>query len=107
MKKTTEFDLESAIMTVWATCDDLKLFSEAYYDGERIMTVDEAFNHMEGIRCMLELRMEKLYDTYKRKFELDQYCTDPVKLAERDKFFKTFKTEAFTTKKKGNKKWAK
>jgi hypothetical protein len=61
--------------------------------------VDEAFNHMEGIRCMLELRMEKLYDTYKRKFELDQYCIDPVKLAEREKFLKTF-----TTKKKGSKK---
>jgi hypothetical protein len=30
-----------------------------------------------------------------------------VKLAEREKFFKTFKTEAFTTKKKGSKKWAK
>jgi hypothetical protein len=28
--------------------------------------------------------MEKLMDTYSRKFELDQYCTDPVKLAARD-----------------------
>jgi hypothetical protein len=104
MNNDSKIDLEQAIMVVWATADDLKLFSEAYYDGERIMTVDETFNHLEGIRCMLELRMEKLYDTYKRKFELDQYCTDPVKLAEREKFFKTFKTEAFTTKKKGSKK---
>ena len=91
MNNDTRIDLEQAIMTVWATCDDLKLFSEAYYDGERIMTVDEAFNHMEGIRCMLELRMEKLYDTYKRKFELDQYCTDPEKLAAREALFKSKK----------------
>ena len=104
MNKTSEFDLETAIMTVWATCDDLKLFAEAYYDGPREMTIDEAFGHIDGIRGLLELRMEKLYDTYKRKFELDQYCIDPVKLAEREKFLKTFKTEAFTTKKKGSKK---
>jgi hypothetical protein len=104
MNNDSKIDLEQAIMTVWSTADDLKLFSEAYYDGERVMTVDETFNHMEGIRCMLELRMEKLYDTYKRKFELDQYCTDPVKLAQREAFLNNFKTEAFATKKKGSKK---
>jgi hypothetical protein len=97
----TKIDLEQAIMVVWSTADDLKLFSEAYYDGERIMTVDEAFNHMEGIRCMLELRMEKLYDTYKRKFELDQYCTDPERLARREDFFNLLETKP---KKKGSKK---
>ena len=101
MNNDTRIDLEQAIMTVWSTADDLKLFSEAYYDGERIMTVDEAFNHMEGIRCMLELRMEKLYDTYKRKFELDQYCTDPEKLAARDYFYNTMEIKP---KKKGSKK---
>lgn len=97
-------DLEQAIMTVWSTADDLKLFSEAYYDGPREMTIDETYNHVAGIICMLELRMEKLYDTYKRKFEIDQYCTDPVKLAQREAFINNFKTEPFTTKKKGKKK---
>jgi hypothetical protein len=100
MNNDTKIDLEQAIMTVWSTADDLKLFSEAYYDGERIMTVDEAFNHMEGIRCMLELRMEKLYDTYKRKFELDQYCTDPEKLAARDYFYNTMEIKLKKGKKK-------
>jgi hypothetical protein len=88
MNPDTRIDLETAIMAVWATCDDLKLFAEAYYDGERIMTLDETFGHIDGIRGLLELRMEKLYDTYKRKFELDQYCTDPEKLAAREKLFK-------------------
>jgi hypothetical protein len=101
MKQTTEFDLETAIMTVWATCEDLKLFSEAYYDGPREMTVDEAFGHIDGIRGLLELRMEKLYDTYKRKFELDQYCTDPERLARREDFFNLLETKP---KKKGSKK---
>jgi hypothetical protein len=96
----TKIDLETAIMAVWATCDDLKLFSEAYYDGPREMTVDEAFGHIDGIRGLLELRMEKLFDTYKRKFELDQYCTDPEKLAARDNYFE----KLVLNKKKGKKK---
>jgi len=101
MNNDTRIDLETAIMTVWATCDDLKLFAEAYYDGPREMTVDEAFGHIDGIRGLLELRMEKLYDTYKRKFELDQYCTDPEKLAARDYFYNTMEIKP---KKKGSKK---
>ncbi len=96
----TRVDLESAIMTVWSTCDDLKLFAEAYYDGERVMAIDEAFGHIDGIRGLLELRIEKLYDTYKRKFELDQYCTDPEKLAAREAMFDLIGKP----KKKGSKK---
>jgi hypothetical protein len=41
------------------------------------------------------MRMEALMDTYCRKFELDQYCTDPEKLAKREQLF---------TPKKGKKK---
>ena len=66
MNNDTSIDLETAIMAVWATCEDLKLFAEAYYDAERVMTVDETFGHLDGIRGLLELRMEKLYDTYNR-----------------------------------------
>ena len=101
MNNDTSIDLETAIMAVWATCEDLKLFSEAYYDGPREMTVDEAFGHIDGIRGLLELRMEKLYDTYKRKFELDQYCTDPERLARREDFFNLLESKP---KKKGSKK---
>ncbi len=100
MNNDTSIDLETAIMAVWATCEDLKLFAEAYYDAERVMTVDETFGHLDGIRGLLELRMEKLYDTYKRKFELDQYCTDPEKLAAREDIFNLLGSK----KKKGKKK---
>jgi hypothetical protein len=91
-----QVDLESAIMAVWQTVDDLQLFTEFYYDGPKEMTVDEVYNHVEGIRAILNLRMEKLWDQYRRKFELDQYCTDPEKLALREKLIKQLK--------KGNKK---
>jgi hypothetical protein len=94
------YDLEQAIMAVWATCDDLKLFTEEYYDGEAIMTIDETFNYVEGIRGLLELRMRKLYDLYKRQFELDQYCTDPEKLAAREKFISQLTKPKKESKKK-------
>lgn len=95
-------DLESAVTLMYQTSDDLELFLQQYYDGPKIMTVDEVFGIVDGIRAMHLLRVEKLYDTYKQKFELDQYCTDPKKLAEREKFYElmAFKPE----KKKGKKK---
>ena len=96
-------DLEQAIMAVWSTVEDLKLFGEFYYDGPQEMTVDETFNHIEGICTMLDLRMQKLYDTYERKFELNQYCTDPVVLARREEFLNNV-DEVFKAEKKGKKK---
>jgi hypothetical protein len=101
MNPDTKIDLEQAIMVVWATCDDLKLFADAYYGGEREMTIDEAFGHIDGIRGLLELRLEKLYDTYKQKFELDQYCTDPETLEKREYFYASL---GLKPKKKGSKK---
>jgi len=96
---STRYDLEQAIMAIWSTCDDLKLFAEEYYDGKQIMTIDETFGHIDGIRGMLELRCRKAFDCYKRHEELDEYCTDPVKLKEREKLL-----GLLDPKKKGKKK---
>jgi hypothetical protein len=89
-------DLESPMMQVLQTADDLKLFGTTYYDGPNEMTLDEVYNHIEGIRAMFVLRWEHMYDQYLRKMELDQYCTDPDKLLARE--------ELFNFKKKGSKK---
>ena len=96
-------DLETAIMAVWATNEDLKLFAEQYYDGPKEMTVDEAYNHIEGIRCMFDLRMNKLWEMYERKFELNQYCTNPEALAKREEFLGDV-AELFNKQKKASKK---
>jgi hypothetical protein len=55
------------------------------------MTEDEVGNALWGIKILHEMRMEKLMDTYCRKFELNQYCTDPDKLAAREQVFTTIK----------------
>jgi hypothetical protein len=52
------------------------------------MTEDDVANALWGIKVLHDMRMEKLMDTYCRKMELDQYCTDPEKLAAREQLFK-------------------
>ena len=102
MKKYTYCDLEQAIYNAWQTMDDLKLFAEEYYDGPQEMTVDEAFNYMEGIRVIGELKFRKLMDMMCRVHELNEYCTDPEKLARRDEVFESVFN--IPKKKKGSKK---
>jgi hypothetical protein len=83
-----KIDLESAIMLAWQTSEDIDLLFKHHGDAPRPMTEDEVGNALLGIKILHDMRMEALMDTYCRKMELDQYCTDPVKLAEREKFFK-------------------
>jgi hypothetical protein len=80
-------DLESAIMLAWQTSEDLDLLFRHHGDHPVPMTEDEVGNVLLGIKVLHDLRMEKLMDTYCRKFELNQYCTDPKKLEARENYF--------------------
>jgi hypothetical protein len=91
-------DLESAIMLAWQTSEDLDLLFRHHGDHPVPMTEDEVGNVLLGIKVLHDLRMEKLMDTYCRKFELNQYCTDPKKLEARENYFEKI------ILKKGNKK---
>ena len=84
MKKYTHFDLEDAIYKVWQTSDDLESFFKFHGDAEKPMTEDEVGNALWGIKVLHDMRMEKLMDTYCRKMELNEYCTDERKLAARE-----------------------
>ena len=92
----SKVDLESAIMLAWQTGDDIDLLYKHHGDAPKPMSDDEVANALLGIKVLHDMRMEALMDTYCRKFELDQYCTDPVKLAAREVMF--------PIKKKGKKK---
>jgi hypothetical protein len=81
-------DLESAIMLAWQTSEDIDLLFKHHGDHPVPMTEDEVSNVLLGIKVLHDMRMAKLMDTYCRKFELNQYCTDPEKLAVRDALFK-------------------
>ena len=87
MKKYTHFDLEDAIYKVWQTADDLETFFQYHGDAERPMTEDEVANTLLGLKQLHEMRCWQLMDMSARVFELNQYCTDPVKLAKRNEVF--------------------
>ena len=99
-------DLEDAITNVWAIKEDIELLIWRYIDHPAVMTEDEMWNYLAGLASVLDLRCEKLWDTYCRKFELDAYAT-PEKIAYRDEFLKGIvKAEAKAdkaTKKKAKK----
>lgn len=77
-------DLEDAIMATWQTSQDLDLIYNSILDK----SVDEMANALLGIKCLHEMRMEQLYDAYKREFKLDEYCTNEKTLKNREKVLK-------------------
>jgi hypothetical protein len=84
MKKYTYIDLEDAIYKAWQTSDDLEVFFKFHGDAERPMTEDEVANTLLGLKQLHDMRCWQLMDMLTRVFELNQYCTDPEKLAARD-----------------------
>ena len=87
MKKYTHFDLEDAIYKVWQTADDIETLYKYHGDAEKPMTEDEVANALIGLKQLHEMRCWQLMDMSARVFELNQYCTDPVKLAAREELF--------------------
>ena len=81
-------DLEDAIYLAWQTSADLELFYKHHGDHPTPMTEDEVSNMIYAMKQLHDMRMEKLFDTYKREFKLDEYTTDPVKLSERARLMK-------------------
>ena len=93
-------DLESPIMLMWQTSDDIELLYKHYSDAKKPMTEDEVANALLGIKALHDMRCAALLDTYTRKFELDEYCTDPEKLAARDDWFDNILNEVKTKRTK-------
>ena len=66
--------MEDKIMRVWATSDDLEDFITHYYEGTKHMTDDEVFNVVWGIKELHDIRMQQLFEAFKRAFQLDEYA---------------------------------
>lgn len=86
MKEYTYIDLEDAIYKVWQTSDDLEVFFKHHGDAKKPMTEDEVANTLLGLKQLHDMRCWQLMDMMCRVFELNQYCTDPAKLAAREQF---------------------
>lgn len=68
------FDLETAIINLHSTADDINLLAEAVLEGE--MTPDDIANTLIGISALTHLRADKAFEAYKATFKLDEYRED-------------------------------
>lgn len=62
MSKLVEMDQD--IMRLWSTTDDLDLLLDAVCN--QTMTTDDIANTVLGIRMMLDLRCERVYNSYEQ-----------------------------------------
>lgn len=70
----TRFDLEQDILSVTGMTQDLDTLLWRIMDSpDGPLTEDDLANIVIGLRYTLELRSDKLWDTFTQVFELDQY----------------------------------
>lgn len=67
------FALEEAIMQARQTEEDIRLLSEAFYDGDTIYTPDKQMNALMGLAEIAEARNDKLWVVFCKLFGLDNY----------------------------------
>jgi hypothetical protein len=94
-------NLEEDILNIWTIKQDLETFLQMYCDSPQHMTEDQVYNYVYSIGNILDLRMERLWDTFCQCFELDEYATDEA-IAERIKLWQD-RQEQEKPKKKGKK----
>jgi len=71
----TRFDVEDAIDQVAHTLQDMDAFICMYVDSPRVLTEDETWNYLDGIRNVLKLRVEVLWDAHRQREHIDGYGT--------------------------------
>ena len=84
--KSPQIMMEEKIMRVWATSDDIEDFIMHFYEGTNRMSDDDVFNVVWGIKELHDIRVQQLFDAFKRAFHLDEYAPDEVKEL-REQFF--------------------
>lgn len=73
----TRFDLEQDILTLTAITQDLDTLLWRIMDSpDGPLTEDDLANILIGLRYTLQLRGDKLWDTFTQVFELDQYRSE-------------------------------
>jgi len=92
----SRFDLEQDILKLHSVCDDLDLFLAKYIDDPTPMSEDQVWNAVHGMRTILEMKIDRVMEGMCKVLELNEYCTDPKKLAARDRILNP---------KKKSKKW--
>lgn len=102
-------DVEDAIQHVENTVGDIEALIERYVDRPDELSEDEMWNYLEGIKCVLKLRVDGLWNAHRQRECIDGYGTFEEVMEQRAKdslpTLKVFKDAIKQTpKKKGKKK---
>jgi hypothetical protein len=71
----TRFHVEDAIDQVAQTVHDMDALIELYVDGRKELSVDEVWNYLDGIKNVLSLRVQLLWDAHRQRECIDGYGT--------------------------------
>lgn len=64
-------ELENQIHSLLSICEHIDLLSENILEND--MSTDEVANFTIGLSVLLKMKHDKLFDTFKQVFKLDQY----------------------------------
>jgi len=74
------FDLESAIMEAWSSCEDIDLI---YHNTDKLnlnaKDCDELQNQLLGLKYITELRFNKLWDVFEYMVHSGQFGGPSIK----------------------------
>jgi len=82
--------LESDIHNLWTVKELIDVLIWRYGDHPDPLTEDQVINGLLAISNAFELHWERLFDTYKQVWELDEYAPEEAK-AYREKLLKKIK----------------
>lgn len=68
-------DVEDAIQHVETTVQDIDTLIEQYVDRPDVISEDEMWNYLEGIKCVLKLRVDALWNAHRQRECIDGYGT--------------------------------
>jgi hypothetical protein len=96
-------DVEDAIQHVETTVQDIDALIERYVDRPDHISEDEMWNYLEGIKCVLKLRIDGLWDAHRQRECIDGYA--PIDEVMRQRFESILTVpDPVPPKKKGKKK---
>lgn len=100
------FYVEDCIQQVETTVQDIDTLIERYVDRPDPLSEDEMWNYLEGIKCVLKLRVDALWNAHRQREHIDGYGTFDEVMAQRHmKLAEETKLPDFPVpKKKGKKK---
>lgn len=67
------FTVEDCIDAVAGSVNDLDSFIELYIDRPVKLSEDEVWSYLEGIKMVLKLRVENLWDAHRQREQIDGY----------------------------------